>query len=339
MLLFMKQTKNSHSVLILATLTLFIFIFVFFLYTFLHEAGHALAGWLFGQSLTEFDVSFWDMSAHVGLAGGDLTQSQLAIQSAAGTLLPLLTWAIFISLVARKGSFILEELKLLSSMLVVNTLLTWILIPMLFILGKAPSDDVTNFLTYSQMPPLLLSSLAILLYMGGWMLFLSKIYGFRDELRMFRTKDDKILKEGIRRTIPVMAGIIAFCVILVFALGNSAAKNSSSKFLPPQNFTLAAQIDLSTGPYSSETIAQFTLEQPSYAGVFIVIHNIDTTFFDLSVLKPDGTREVVLHGEGYGADQDGGLWKKTLSPGLYRLVLTSHQSSGTASIFLNTSNP
>ena len=149
----MNQPKNHSATLKLITLALFVFLFVFFLYTFLHEAGHALAGWLFGQSLTEFDVSFWDLSAHVGLTGADLTLAQLAFQSAAGTLLPLLIWIVFISLVPRKSNFTMETMKLLSSMVVVNTLLTWIFIPILFMLGKAPSDDVTNFLIYSQMPP------------------------------------------------------------------------------------------------------------------------------------------------------------------------------------------
>ena len=54
----MNQTKNNSATLKLITRTLVVFLFVFFLYTFLHEAGHALAGWFLGQSLTEFDVSF-----------------------------------------------------------------------------------------------------------------------------------------------------------------------------------------------------------------------------------------------------------------------------------------
>ncbi len=74
----MKQLRDP-SLFISITVTLFVALFVFFMYTFLHEAGHALIGLLFGQSLTEFDVSFWDFSADVGMAGGELIQSQLAI--------------------------------------------------------------------------------------------------------------------------------------------------------------------------------------------------------------------------------------------------------------------
>ncbi len=66
----METKKNYLSTLKMILVILFVTLFVFFLYTFLHEAGHVLAGWLFGQSLTEFDASFWDLSAHVGLTGG-----------------------------------------------------------------------------------------------------------------------------------------------------------------------------------------------------------------------------------------------------------------------------
>ncbi len=111
---------------------------------------------------------------------------QLAIRSAAGVLLPLVVWAIFIFLVPRKGSFTLETLKLLSTMVVVNTLLAWIALPILFLFGRAPSDDVTNFLNYSHMPPLLLSFTALVLYANCWMFYLARIDGFRNQLLMFR---------------------------------------------------------------------------------------------------------------------------------------------------------
>lgn len=330
----MNHKKNYSSVLSLIALSLFVFLFVFFMYTFLHEAGHALAGRLFGQMLTEFDVSFWDLSAHVGLTAGELTQTQLAIRSAAGTILPLSIWAIFIILVPRKSVFTVEALKLISSMTLVNTLLVWIIIPLLFMAGRAPSDDVMNFLVYSLMPPLLLSFIALVLYAGGWILFLSKIDGLRNEFLIFRITDPQKLKEGARSKLPIMAGIMAFCAILAFTLNASASTNPSGRFSPPRDFSPTAQIDLSTRSYSSEPIARFRLDQPSYAGIFVVIHNIDTPFFDLSVEGPDGYRNVILHGEGYRADQDGGLWEKSLPPGTYELVLTSHPSPGAVSVYL-----
>jgi hypothetical protein len=82
----------SSSTLILICWSSFIVLFVFFLYAFLHEAGHAIIGLLLRQSLTEFNISFWNFGAHVGMAGGELTKIQLAIRSAAGATLPLLIW-------------------------------------------------------------------------------------------------------------------------------------------------------------------------------------------------------------------------------------------------------
>jgi hypothetical protein len=95
-------------------------------------------------------------------------------------------------------------------------------------------------------------------------------------------------------------------------------------------------IDLSTQAYSSETLAQFSLDKPAYVSVFIAIRNINTTYFDISVMGPDGYSSIVLHGEGYNAYEDDGLWEKNLSPGTYRLILTAHQSPGTASVYLKT---
>jgi hypothetical protein len=331
----MKQTKSS-STLILITLILFIALFVFFTYTFLHESGHALTGALFGQSLTEFDVSFWDLSAHVGMVGGALTESQLAVQAVSGAGLPLTVWGILISLVPRKASFTLEALKFISSMAVINTLLVWIVLPILFMLQSAPPDDVTNFLRHSQMPPLLLTFTASVLYAGGWTLFLSKIDGLRNELLLFSTTDRKQLTAGTRKTIPAMTSIMTLCVISAIALNASADKSLLNKFSPPKDFVPVAQLDLSKQAYPSETLTQFTLDEPTIVGVFIIVREIKTTYFDLSVTGADGYSSIVLHGEGYNAFQDGGLWEENLPAGTYQVVLTSHQSPGTVSVYMKT---
>jgi hypothetical protein len=318
-------------------LMLFVILFVFFTYTFLHEAGHAIIGFAFGQSLTEFNINFWDLSAHVGMAGGELTQPQLAIQAIAGVSLPLLVWAIFIGLIPRKASFMLEALKLVSSMTVVNTLLAWMVLPILYIFGRAPaSDDVTHFLRYSQMSPLLLMFIVLILYLRGWAYFLSKINGLWNEFLLFRITDRQMLTAGARTIIPVMTGILTFGAISVFLLNRSAVKNPLDTFSPPQGFAAVAEIDLSRQVYSAEPLVEFTVDEPAYVGVFIAVRNINTSYFDLRVVGPDGYSSVVLHGEGYRADRDGGLWEESLSPGTYQLVLTSHQSPGTASVFLKT---
>lgn len=330
----MQIRTHSTSVQVIL-LSLFILLFVLFLYVFLHEAGHAFTGMLFGQSLTEFNVNFWDFSAHVEMTGGDLTQSQLALQAVAGVSLPLLIWGFFICLVPKRAGFPLEALKLISSMTVLNTLLAWIVIPLLDIVGKAPpSDDVTHFLRFSQINPLLLGFTAILLYICGWSLFLARIDGLRNEFLLFRTTDRERLVVGTRTILPVMTGILIVCISSTILLNGLAANHPQDRLSPPPGFAVVAEIDLSKEVYSAESLVEFTVDDPSYVGVFIVVRNINTSYFDLRVVGAEGYDSAVMHGEGYRADRDGGLWEQTLSPGTYQLVLTSHQSPGTATVFL-----
>lgn len=316
-------------------LVLFTLAFILFTYTFLHESGHALIGFMFGQKLTAFHIDLLKWDAHVSMVG-NMTPPQQAIQSIAGAALPLLVWFVGISLVPRKGSFSLEVLKLAGSMVVLNTLLAWIILPVLFIFGRAPSDDVTHFLRYSQMPPWLLAFTAVVLYARGWGVFLSKIDGLRNELLLFRTTDRETIIAGTRTTVPVMTSILILCIALTFALNNVVADPSLNSFSPPQGFEPVAQIDLSKQAYSNETLAQFTLDEATFVGVFLTVRNINTTYFDLSVIGPEGYTSIVLHGEGYNTDRDGGLWEEYLLPGTYQVVLTSHQSPGTASVHLKT---
>jgi hypothetical protein len=243
---------------------------------------------------------------------------------------------VLINSVARRASFSLEILKLLGSMVVLNTLLTWIVLPVLYVLGRAPADDVTHFLVYSEMPPLLLTLIAAVLYTCGWALFLSRIDGLRNEFQLFRTTDRQVLTAGTRTIIPVMASILAVCIVLTLTLQSSLARNSPDLFSPPPGFKAIAQIDLARQRYSEEMLAQFALEETTFVGVFVDIHDIDTRYFDLSIRGADGYSSTVLHGEGYRADQDGGLWEQFLPPGAYSILLTSQQNPGTVSVYLRT---
>jgi hypothetical protein len=329
----LHEHPKTSAVITLISLVFFIFVFVLFAYTFLHESGHAITGFLFGQKLTEFDVNFLNLGAHVGMIG-NLTPAQITVQSVSGEGLPLLIWFVFISLVPRKASFSLEVLKLFSSMIVLNTLLAWIIIPILYLFGNAPSDDVTTFLRYSQMPPLLLTIMTLVLYVWGWSYFLSKIDSMQNVFLLFHITNLKTLAMGTRRTIPVMVGTLALFILLTSMLNASAEKNSIHA--ASQDFVPIAEIDLSAQSYSSETLAQFELKEPANVGVFVIVRGIETTYFDLSVMGFDGYSSTVLHGEVYRAHQESGSWKETLPAGTYRVVLTSHQSPGTVSVFLKT---
>jgi hypothetical protein len=187
------------------------------------------------------------------------------------------------------------------------------------------------------MPPLLLMFTAIIVYMGGWILFLLRIDGLRKEFLLFRTADYQALAAGIRMIVLVMTGLLTVGAIFAFLLNNSTGeKPLVDTFSPPRGFSFVDEIDLSKQVHSSETLAEFTVKDPAYVGVFIAVRNINTSYFDLRVVGSDGYNSVVMHGEGYRADRDGGLWEETLPAGTYQLMLTSHQSPGTASVFLKT---
>lgn len=132
----------------------------------------------------------------------------------------------------------------------------------------------------------------------------------------------------------VLAAVIVNLMVLglvIAALVNAIAmQNSGRQTSPPPNFQPAAQIDLSTRSYDNETLAQITLDQATTLGVFFVIKDINTAYFDLSLNGPAGFHALILHSEEFRTDDAGAssLQEFALQPGEYRLVLSSWQSPG-----------
>jgi hypothetical protein len=319
------QTRTTQAASV--TLLAFTLCFVLVVYTLTHEAGHAIVGLLFGQTLTAFKVNFLTLSAYVELVG-ELTQAQRAVQSIAGVALPLVIWLIFISCVPRRSALLVEMLKCIASVAVLSTLLAWMVLPVLYRLGQAPGDDVSNFLGYSGMEPLLLSFGALALYCGGWWWFLRRIQGVRSELALFSTADENVVHASLRQPLTLMIGILIVCSSLIIILSNAL-----NPFAPPQGFQPVAQLDLASRAHTGETLWQFALDQPTEIGIYAVVQRIDTTYFDLRLTGSDGFDAVILHGEEYTADRDRVLWSRVLPPGHYRLVVTAHQTPGTISIY------
>ncbi|HEX2980720.1 MAG TPA: M50 family metallopeptidase, partial [Anaerolineaceae bacterium] len=127
--------SQSTIVLILVGISLIFLI----AYTLFHEGGHALVGALFGARITSLSLSFWDLTAHVGMTDNEhFSVFQHALTSLAGVSLPILAWMIALTLLPRKGNIFLDWFKLLGSMSVFSPLLVWIVIPILSIFGKPP---------------------------------------------------------------------------------------------------------------------------------------------------------------------------------------------------------
>ena len=183
-------------------------LFALVAYTFLHEAGHAIVGMLFGARLTSFSINFVDLSAHVGFAGA-FSSAQQSVLSAAGVTFPLLLWSVFVLAVPVKPNPLLGWLRLVLSMGVLNSLLAWIIIPVLYLSGRSPADDSATFVSATKIPPLLLSAAVLIVYVGGWALFLRRsgyVQGLRDTIS---SASGDFTSAAARRTLLVMSAILA----------------------------------------------------------------------------------------------------------------------------------
>jgi hypothetical protein len=191
-------------------------LFSLFLYTFLHEGGHALAGVLSGGTVTGFNVNFLDFSAHVSLAGS-FTQAEKAANALAGPGLPLLVWLVFIVIVPKRTNFAFESIKLAATMMFLSTLLAWVFLPLVYRGGQYPRDDVTDFLMQSGAAPLGVTVAALAAYIGGWILFTTKIEGLRREVELLRDPQAEVFSPQVWATLWIVLGILLVTLLITFA--------------------------------------------------------------------------------------------------------------------------
>jgi hypothetical protein len=191
-------------------------VFCLFLYTFLHEGGHALAGVLAGAKLTGFNINFLDFSAHVSLIG-EFTPAEKVANTLAGPGLPLLVWLVFILAVPKRTNFALESIKLAGTMMFLSTLLAWVVLPLVYLSGDFPPDDVTDFLIHSGAVPLGVTIAALGAYAGGWLLFMRKIDGLRHEVGQLRGSQAELFTPEVRRTLWICFGIVIAGILIAFA--------------------------------------------------------------------------------------------------------------------------
>ncbi len=204
-----------------ASLWLFVAFFVLYFYTFLHEAGHGLAAVLFGGQVLAINVDFITMGAHVRTAGA-FTPLQNSLKSLAGPGLPVLTWAAFMLAVPRRAGLALELVKTLSTLMVLNSTLPWVVIPLLYTKGLAPAgDDATRFLRQSGASPLWVAGAALALYVAGWGLYLRKIKGLREEIWLLQAPVEGLGLPS-RRALMVMAVTLALGVVLLVGINSVA---------------------------------------------------------------------------------------------------------------------
>jgi hypothetical protein len=329
----MTQQLSKRPVWILIALALFASLVLLFVYTVLHEGGHALVGLLSGGTIETFNVSFLDFSAHVSMRGGSDSPAVRVLNNLAGMALPLLAWVAFLLLAPRRGNLLLEWVKAVGSMGVFNTLLVWIIFPIIALFGEAPAgEDATRFLRNSGVHPLLMAAFFLLLYLALWMLFLRRIQPFAEWIRRFTEAPAAEWKSrAVWRTAAVMAAVMvaAGVVTLLANLPNLGRQPGQ----PPAGFTLTQQLDLAENRESAAEAA-FTITEEKKVGVFLRLQAVNSPYFDARLRGPDGFEAPLLHGEGYSTFLDTVFYEETLPPGAYQLLLTTRASSGKMDIFL-----
>ncbi|MCL6614616.1 MAG: M50 family metallopeptidase [Firmicutes bacterium] len=275
-------------------LLVFVVLFVVFIYTFLHESGHALVGLLSGGRITSFSVNFINLSAHVTV-DGNLTPAQTIVMNLAGVSLPLLVWLVFILAVPKKANFALELIKVFGSIGFLNSLLPWIIFPLLFLAGKAPGDDSTSFLRNSGVHPLWVSITAFLIYLGGWVLFRAKIDRLCNEVALFRKTDQELITPDVRKTTVTLTGLFVLCGLLAFGFnGFKLSASRPTPVKPPQGYILVKTIDLTGVEYSGEAVYTFKLDNSKRVGIYLLVQDIDYDYFEVKLTGPNQYSFMIL---------------------------------------------
>jgi len=297
------------------------------IYTTLHEAGHALAVWVYGGHVIEFNINFFNMHAHI-TTNGHFTSTQMSVVNISGMLLPLFIWGLALLIIPRKATPLAEIMKLIASLIVVNTLLAWIIIPILVLINCAPPhDDVTQFIYNSGIPSLAATFLFFGVYILSWVFTFYRIDNINEVMRAFYDQFPE-MKNGHFLTIIALAS-------LTIIGGSMTLTACQSIHQIPQGFSLASSTDLNRSNHAETMLTEFTLMQPTLVGIIITVDNINTEYIDVSLNTPGSIPLSLLHGEGFNTAYSSDQTQHELKAGTYRIMLTSKKSAGILKIYIN----
>ena len=139
-------------------------ILMFPAYILLHEGGHALAAISCGARITEFSI----LGAYMRYEGGRFTAVTLSLFHAAGMLLPVILAVVYM-LAYRSGSrsVFYRIFSFFVLLMPVGSILGWVVVPVLCLLGEAPgTDDAAKFIESSGLSPWIVLGGAALLFAG-----------------------------------------------------------------------------------------------------------------------------------------------------------------------------
>lgn len=179
--------QNKSKILI----SLFVGIWIFLpLYIILHEAGHSLVAIFCSAKITKFSI----LGAYVETEGGVYNTYTSSLMNIAGMLFPVFISFLYI-IVYRKDcdNIFYRILSFFFCVIPVFSILAWIIVPILYIMGNAPTyDDVTKFLDNSGIHPLwlVLSSLFLQFVMIIFAGHKNVIKNYWYTMKLLRVKSD-----------------------------------------------------------------------------------------------------------------------------------------------------
>ena len=134
------------------------------LYIVLHEGGHTLTAAMCGAQITQFRI----LGAYMTYEGGTFNAFTLSLFHSAGLLLPVLV-AVLYMLSYRSGteSIFYRIFSFLFILIPAGSILAWVIVPVLYMLGQAPqTDDAAKFIDSSGLSPWVVLLGAVLLFAG-----------------------------------------------------------------------------------------------------------------------------------------------------------------------------
>jgi hypothetical protein len=308
-----------------------VLLFSVFVYTFVHEAGHSLVGLLFRGELVSFNVNFFNLSAHAGIEG-NFSNLQSAVISAAGVSFPLLVWGVWICLVPKKTNSLMQVFRLVFSMGVINALLAWIVIPIVVLNGGTASDDSINFLNKTQLNPLIVSGAALVIYLGGWALFLNRLGGAKaiwTGLREWHLESFATIRRTFIWMLAIASMMLAVVGVLSFTLENPEYHKA------PSDYHTVALLDLSQKSYQNEVVYFFSLSKPSEVSLYFALKDIQSGPVRIDLAGSNGYRETFLQADSSDFNAVKASVNPTallLQPGEYQVLLTFPQTGGSVTI-------
>lgn len=147
-------------------------IFMLLVYPLLHESGHLLAAKVFGSKHSSIKLGIIQAWASFD---GIFTQQQFSMIHIAGMVFTLLMWLIFIMLIPKESPWWFEPFKLVFSASVIGSLLVWVIVPVLYVYGKAPmGEDATKFTISTSWNGYAIGAVGLIVFVVSLILFIRK---------------------------------------------------------------------------------------------------------------------------------------------------------------------